>query len=92
MDKIQVLELIENMATVYPNKFEVNEKTINAFHFHLSDQKYDVVIRNFRIHARESKFPPTIADLVEKKMPYEVGSHVDKIEKWEAEASGGPKC
>jgi hypothetical protein len=92
MDKLQVLELIENMATVYPNKLEVNEKTVNTFHFHLQDQDYNSVMKNFKLYARDNRFPPTISDLLERrKMDYELEDPLKKISKWEEEASGGPK-
>jgi hypothetical protein len=92
MDKLQVLELIENMATVYPSKLEVNEKTVNAFHFHLQDHDFIAVMNNFKIYAKDNRFPPTISDLLErKKMDYELDNPLEKINKWEAEASGGPK-
>lgn len=92
MDKLQVLELIENMATIYPNKLEVNEKTVNAFHFHLQDQDFNAVMNTFKLYARDNRFPPTISDLLERrKMTYELDNPLEKISKWEGEASGGPK-
>jgi hypothetical protein len=92
MKKIEVVNLLENMALIYPTKFEANEKAVNAFHFHLEDQDYHVVMRNFKQYAKENKFPPTISDLVERKrLPYELDNPLTKLDQWEGAASGNLK-
>lgn len=90
MTKTEVFSLLENLEIIYPGKFAVNEKTVNAFHFHLKDQEKDEVMKNLKQHAANNKFPPTIADLVTIKRPYEVNP-LEKLAQWEAEASGPPK-
>lgn len=91
MTKTEVFALIENLEIIYPGKVEVNEKTVNAFYFHLKDQDKGEVMNNLKRHAQVNKFPPTIADLVErKKHPYETNP-LEKLAQWEAEASGNPK-
>jgi hypothetical protein len=92
MTRTEVFELIEHIEAIYPGRFEVNEEKTNAFHFHLADQDKETVMKKLREHAKDNKFPPTISDLVERrKMDYELDDPLGKINKWEEEASGGPK-
>lgn len=89
MTKTEVFTLLENLEIIYPGKFVVNEKTVNAFYFHLQDQDSGEVMRNLKQHARTNKFPPTISDLITIKRPYETNP-LDKLAEWEAKASGKP--
>jgi ethanolamine utilization protein EutP (predicted NTPase) len=92
MTKTEVYELLEHLEILYPGKYVVDEKSINAIHFHLDDQDKTTVMRNLKRHAKESPFPPSISELVQRKRyPYEAGNPLEKIKIWEAEASGGPK-
>lgn len=90
MNKLEVLEMLEHMEILYPNKFEPSEKAVNVFYLHLEKQDYNTVLKNLMRHAKENKYVPTIADLIEQKQPYDTDNTLDQFDKWEADASGGP--
>lgn len=66
MKKIEVVDLLEHLLRIYPNKFEVDQTMVDAWYFHLKNHNKDAVMDNLLQFARNNRFPPTIADLVYK--------------------------
>jgi hypothetical protein len=64
MKKIEVIDILEHLLRIYPNRFEVDQKMVDAWYFHLKYFDIDSIMENVRGHARNNRFPPTIADLV----------------------------
>lgn len=66
MKKIEVIDILEHLLRIYPKRFEVDQKMVDAWYFHLKKHEKDAVMANLLEYARNNRFPPTIADLVYK--------------------------
>lgn len=72
MKRIEVIDVLEHLVSIYPNRFDVDQKVVEAWYFHLKNQEKSLVMDNLLAYARNNRFPPTIADLV-----YQGGSLLD---------------
>lgn len=68
MNKKDVVELFKFLNAVYP-KFEVTQEKLNAWAPLFTDQDFDEVMKKAQDHAMESRFVPTISELVTVKVP-----------------------
>lgn len=90
MTKRQVGEVLEFIKNMYPH-FVVDQSKLDAWSYMLKNQDPDKVMKKAETYSMSNKFPPTIADLYEKRMESRRNDFLDKIEKWEREASGKPR-
>jgi hypothetical protein len=91
VNKEQIFDLLSFLKEVYPG-FDFEQSKIDTWHRLLKDQNPAEVMKNAERHSLESKFVPTISDLRTRKHPaYEAEDLIQKIKKWEGEASGKPK-
>jgi hypothetical protein len=65
MRKIEVIDILEHLVRIYPNRLEVDQKMVDAWYFHLKYYDMDSIMKKILAHARNNRFPPTIADLIE---------------------------
>jgi hypothetical protein len=87
----EVKEVFKVIKSIYP-QFEVNKEKVNIWHKFLQSDNPAVVMRNTEKYVLSNSFPPTIHDIRETKHPsYEAEDLIQKIKKWEGEASGKPK-
>lgn len=87
MNKEQVFEVLELLHNAYPN-FSLDQKKIDAWHRLLKDQNPAIIMRNAERYIMEFKFPPSIADLRERKSEPHKSKILELVDKWEREASG----
>jgi Loader and inhibitor of phage G40P len=88
MNKEQVYELFQLLTDNYPT-FKYDQRKLDTWHRLLVNDNHEVVIRNAENHILNKTFVPTIADIRETKHPsYEADDILEKIKKWESEASG----
>lgn len=66
MEAGQVLEVLKTIRGAY-NRFEINEEMPRVWHETLKDEPYDLVIKRLKRHIRESKYEPTMSDLLPNK-------------------------
>lgn len=80
MTKKEVLKLIKTIEQLYDKPFtkkrsvfhqndsveKILMDTVNAWHDILHDEDSEIVFTNLAYHAKTSKFPPTIAELLRK--------------------------
>lgn len=91
MNKNQMYDVLTFIKSVYPN-FVVDQDKIDAWTRVMKDNNPVAVMKNAERYALENKYPPTIADIkAPPKKEAHTTSYLDKIKKWEAEASGGPE-
>ena len=88
MTKAEAFEILEAIKCFYPN-FEINQKKINAWAIVLRGDDFKVVNAKLEKHATEKKFAPTIAEIRENVNPYK-NDYLEKLKKWEENASGKP--
>lgn len=88
MNRDQVKEVFKLIVNVYP-QFEVTGEKLDIWTKMMKGQNPAVVMRNAERYVLENKFPPTIADLREKKRASQSTSHLEKVKEWERNASGG---
>jgi hypothetical protein len=65
MDARQVGALLKQIDTLYPNRLKLDPSTVEVWHYHLKDENFEIVLSNFKKHARNNIYPPTIAELVD---------------------------
>ena len=88
MTRAEVKEIFKLISFNYP-QFEVSPEKLDYWLKLLQSDDPGIVKKNVERHTLESKFPPTIADIREMKHPsYEADDILEKIKKWESEASG----
>lgn len=63
-ESVQVMKTITNF---YSN-FSVNEPMVKEWHSVLKDYDFNMVLNNLKNHVVNSKYPPSIADLVKQSM------------------------
>jgi hypothetical protein len=61
--------------TNFYNQFTVSEAMVKAWHSVLVDYEIEMVMMNLKNHVVNSKFPPTVADLV-KQETYKSSAYV----------------
>lgn len=89
MTKRQTAELLQYINSFYPH-VEVTQARINAWHDVMHDQEYESVMRKVKKYCTENKFPPTVADLYERKRPERNKDFIKQVDEWEKEAIGKP--
>ncbi|OHR73978.1 hypothetical protein HMPREF3291_05175 [Bacillus sp. HMSC76G11] len=86
MNKEQVFEVLSLISAAYP-KFDFDQNKLNTWHRLLKDQNPEVIIRNTERYVLENRFPPSIADLREKKHEAYSTNIMDQIREWEKHAA-----
>lgn len=87
MNREQVKEVFKLIVNVYP-KFEVTSEKVDTWARLLKDQNPAVVMRNAEKYILDQKFPPTIADLRERRLAAHSNAHLEKVKQWEEKALG----
>jgi predicted rRNA methylase YqxC with S4 and FtsJ domains len=87
MNREEVKEVFKILKNVYP-QFEVTSEKLDIWSGFLKDQNPAIIMRNTERFVLESKFPPSIADLRERKMEAYSTNIFDKIKEWETNAVG----
>lgn len=87
MNREEVKEVFKVLKAVYP-QFEVTSEKLDIWTRFLKDQNIAVIMRNAERFVLENKFPPSIADLRERKMEAYSSNILDKIREWEEHATG----
>ena len=66
MEKMKLEESVQVMKTIthFYSHFNVTEAMVKDWHFILKNYEFEMVMENLRQHVIESKFIPTVADLV----------------------------
>ncbi|WLR44418.1 DnaB-like helicase C-terminal domain-containing protein (plasmid) [Bacillus carboniphilus] len=82
MTKKQVLELFKFLKSVYPS-IEVDQYKIDKWALLLKDQDPARVMRMAEDHAMHKPFPPSVADLRERKSEAYNKNYTDVIREWE---------
>jgi hypothetical protein len=86
VNRDEVKEVFRILKNVYP-KFEVTTEKLDIWTKFLKDQNPAVVMRNTERFVLDSKFPPSIADLRERKLESYESNILDKIRGWEKDAA-----
>jgi hypothetical protein len=86
MNRDQVKEIFKLIKNVY-SQFEVTTEKVDTWTRLLKDQNPAVIMRNTERFILESKFPPVIADLRERKMEAYNSNILDQIKEWEKHAT-----
>lgn len=87
MDRKQVKEIFKILKNVYP-QFEVTSEKVDVWASFLKDQNPAIIMRNTERFVLESKFPPTIADIRERRIEAYSSNVLDQIKEWERNAAG----
>jgi hypothetical protein len=82
----EVKEIFKILKNVYP-QFEVTSEKLNVWSNFLKDQNPAVIMKNVERFVLESKFPPTIADLRERRVEAYSSTVLDQIKEWEKNAA-----
>lgn len=69
MDKKQTAVILEIIATMYQNKFKVDNKQLllDLWFDTLKDYDFEAISENLKAYYKTNKFPPSVADLVNNK-------------------------
>lgn len=86
MNKEQVFEVLSLIGNSYSN-FEVTQAKIDTWYKLLKDQNPAIVMKNVERYILGSRFPPTIADLRERKIEAYNSNILDQIKEWERNAA-----
>lgn len=86
MTRDEVKEVFKILTNVYP-QFEVTKEKLDIWHRFLRKDNPAVVMRNTEKFIIESKYPPALADLKESHHPAYQSNIVEKVRRWEEEAS-----
>lgn len=62
----EVIEMLKDIKGTY-GKFEINERTPARWFNHLEAETTENVLRRLNKHERESKFEPSVSDLLPNK-------------------------
>lgn len=68
MEANQVLDVLKFIKGAY-SRFEINEEMPRVWYEFLKDEKYETVIARLKKHISNSKFEPSIHDLVTQGDP-----------------------
>jgi hypothetical protein len=82
----EVKEVFKILKNVYP-QFEITSEKLDIWSKFLSDQNPAIVMRNAERFVLDNKFPPSIADLRERKLEAYSTSIFDKMREWEKDAT-----
>ena len=63
MDKKQVSSFLKQIIGAYPT-FEPTPERVEIWSRHMEDIDYDLAVKRLDKHVASSKFPPTIAEIV----------------------------
>jgi len=91
MKRLELVQLIEQVDAAYPGKVKVTEKTVELWFRHLGNQDYDQTVFKLDKHIEKSPFPPSLHELKEVDRIEHNKTYLNKMDRWEAEASGPPK-
>jgi hypothetical protein len=86
MKRDEVKEVFKILKNIYP-QFEVTSEKLDVWSGFLKDQNPAVIMRNTERYALENKFPPTIADLRERKLEAYNSNILEQIKEWEKNAT-----
>lgn len=86
MNREQVKEVFKLIKNTY-SQFEVTSEKINVWTRLLKDQNPAIIMKNTEHYILDNKFPPTIADLREKKSEAYNSNILDQIKEWEKNAT-----
>ncbi|WJW97216.1 replicative helicase loader/inhibitor [Priestia aryabhattai] len=67
MKKIEVVDLLDHLSRIYLGRFKADERTLEAWYFHLADEKKDEILNNLKAYVASNKFPPVVSDLLSKQ-------------------------
>lgn len=69
MDKKQTAVILEVIATMYQNKFKVDNRQLllDLWFDTLKDYDFEVISENLKVYYKTNKFPPSVAELVNNK-------------------------
>jgi Loader and inhibitor of phage G40P len=67
MNKNEVIDVLEHLSCIFIGRFDADNKTVEAWYFHLKDQNKEEVMEKVKKYVRNNKFPPTVSDLVSSK-------------------------
>jgi hypothetical protein len=81
-----VKEVFRILKNVYP-QFEVTSEKLDIWSRFLKDQNPAIVMKNTERFVLESKFPPSIADVRERKLESYESNIIEKIRGWEKDAA-----
>ncbi|AYP68790.1 loader and inhibitor of phage [Bacillus phage vB_BpsM-61] len=75
MKKTEMVDLLEEIELFFPGRFTMDEKIASLWWRIIKDYDYKLCKTNLDKHVRESKFPPTIAQLIitdkDQSRPYD---------------------
>lgn len=86
MTREEVKEIFKIIKNIYP-QFEVTSEKLDVWSRFLKDQNPAIIMRNTERFVLDNKFPPTIADLRERKLEAYNSNILDKIKEWEKHAT-----
>ena len=87
MNREQVKEVFKLLKYSYP-QFEVTTDKLDMWTRLLKDQNPATVMKNTERYVLNNKFPPSLADLREKKVAARDTSFIEKVKQWERESVG----
>ncbi|MEK4132017.1 replicative helicase loader/inhibitor [Solibacillus sp. FSL W8-0474] len=66
MDKKQTAVILEIIATMYQNKFKVDNKQLllDLWFDTLKEYDFEAISENLKAYYKQNKFPPSVADLL----------------------------
>ncbi|PET72756.1 hypothetical protein CN533_04960 [Priestia megaterium] len=64
MKKIEVIDLLDHLSRIYLGRFKPDERTLDAWYFHLASEKKDEIFNNLKAYVAINKFPPVVSDLL----------------------------
>ncbi|PYZ94774.1 hypothetical protein CR194_04395 [Salipaludibacillus keqinensis] len=82
--------LLKEIDRFFPERLNLDKDMAKSWHRLLESQAYEEVVARLDEYAVSNKYPPLIYDLYEKPRPERKKFGLSQIDKWEAEASGGP--
>ncbi|WP_432693983.1 hypothetical protein ACRBU7_14375 [Priestia aryabhattai] len=68
MKKIEVIDLLDHLSRIYLGRFKADERTLDAWYFHLADQEKDEILNNLKAYVAINKFPPVVSDLLSNQI------------------------
>lgn len=90
MTRDEVKELFKFLTYVYSN-FEVSSEKLDVWTRLLRNQNAKRVMQRAERHALEHRFPPTIADLIERVTEAHKNDFLEKVKKWKEDAVDKPR-
>lgn len=90
MNREQVKELFQLLVYTYP-RFEVSTQKIDTWTRLMQGQDANKVMKRAENYVKDNKFPPSFAELYEKKIEAHSSDFLEKVEKWKQDATGKPR-